>query len=195
MAPSKLHPLWYTPFIPVYFFTSAVVAGLSMVVVECSLSHRIFREQLKDHHVDTDPLVLGLGKAAAIMLFAYFFLKLQSVAEGDHWDLLVTGWGALWLVEVVGLVLIPSIILAVGVRHRHTRAVRWGAGLAVLGVVMNRLDISLVAMNWNLPNHYVPSWMEVVTSITLVMLGLICFRWIVNRMPVLREDPAFPTEH
>jgi Ni/Fe-hydrogenase subunit HybB-like protein len=99
------------------------------------------------------------------------------------------------MVEVVGLVLIPSIILAVGVRHRHTRAVRWGAGLAVLGVVMNRLDISLVAMNWNLPNHYVPSWMEVVTSITLVMLGLICFRWIVNRMPVLREDPAFPTEH
>ncbi|MHC4235809.1 MAG: NrfD/PsrC family molybdoenzyme membrane anchor subunit, partial [Planctomycetota bacterium] len=29
LAPGKVHPLWYSPFIPVLFFTSAVVAGMS----------------------------------------------------------------------------------------------------------------------------------------------------------------------
>lgn len=29
IAPSKLHPLWYSPFMPVFFFVSSMVAGLS----------------------------------------------------------------------------------------------------------------------------------------------------------------------
>jgi hypothetical protein len=28
IAPSKLHPLWYTPYLPIYFFVTAVIAGL-----------------------------------------------------------------------------------------------------------------------------------------------------------------------
>ncbi len=40
IAPSKLHPLWYSPYIPVFFFVSAVIAGLSMVIFEATLSHR-----------------------------------------------------------------------------------------------------------------------------------------------------------
>ena len=32
IPPSKLHPLWYSPFIAVYFFVSAIIAGLSMVI-------------------------------------------------------------------------------------------------------------------------------------------------------------------
>ena len=30
IAPSKMHPLWYSPFMPVFFFISSMVAGLSM---------------------------------------------------------------------------------------------------------------------------------------------------------------------
>jgi Ni/Fe-hydrogenase subunit HybB-like protein len=34
MAKGKLHPLWYSPYIPLFFFVSAVAAGLSMVIVQ-----------------------------------------------------------------------------------------------------------------------------------------------------------------
>jgi hypothetical protein len=37
--------------------------------------------------------------------------------------------------------------------------------------------------------------MEVWVSVTLVTIGVLAFRWIVNRMPILRQDPAFPQEH
>ena len=48
MAPTKLHPLWYSPFIPAYFFISSIAAGLSMVIVESALSHRAFQSRA-DH--------------------------------------------------------------------------------------------------------------------------------------------------
>jgi Ni/Fe-hydrogenase subunit HybB-like protein len=195
IAPSKLHPLWYSPYIFIFFFISAVCAGISMVIFEGTLSHKAFRHRITGAHADMDKLQLGLGKAGAIVLFAYFFLKLQGVAEGEHWDLLLTGWGAWFLVEIVGFVLLPALLYGYGARHGKVKFVRVASVIAVLGIALNRLNVSVIAYNWNLPTRYVPSWMEVWVSVTLVTILILLFRWIVNRMPILHEDPRFPQEH
>ena len=196
LVPSKIHPLWYSPFIPVFFFVSAVIAGLSMVIVESSLSHRIFRSQIDpDAHVDLDRLTLGLAKGASVVLFAYFFLRLQGLADSGAWNLLATPYGQWYLFEVIGFVLAPCLLYAHGVRTRNVRLVRGVAAWTVLGVVVNRLNISIVAMNWNAAERYAPHWMEVVTSVTIITMGVLTFRWIVSRMPVLRQHPAFTAGH
>jgi Ni/Fe-hydrogenase subunit HybB-like protein len=194
MAPDKLHPLWYSPFIPVYFFVSSVAAGLAMVIVEGALSHRLLAPAgAAGTRQERDAITLGLGRAAAVVLFSYFFLKLQGVAEGGHWGLLATRYGAWYLVELLGFVLLPSLAFALAGRRRSVAGVRLAAVLAVLGVVLNRLNVSLVAFNWNAAERYLPSLAELIVSLTLVTLGLLCFRWIVNRMPVLHAHPAFPS--
>jgi Ni/Fe-hydrogenase subunit HybB-like protein len=190
IMPTRLHPLWYSPYIFVLFFVSAVIAGICMVIVESSLSHKVFASQLQGHPVDVEELTLGLAKAGALVTFAYFFLKLQSVVDGHALHYLATGWGAWFGVEVLGFVLLPSLLFAWGARNRSVKAVRVAAVLGVLGIVLNRLNVSLVALNWQAPQRYVPSWMEVVVSLTLVTIGVLAFRWIVNRMPILREAPA-----
>ncbi|MEE8386651.1 MAG: NrfD/PsrC family molybdoenzyme membrane anchor subunit [Dehalococcoidia bacterium] len=196
MAPTKLHPLWYSPFIPIYFFVSSIVAGLAMVIVETALSHNIFRDQLDpERHVDIDAITLGLGKAAAVILFTYFFLKLLGIADGGHWALLGTPLGHWFLVELLGFVLLPCFLFAHGVRHGNATLVRATAALTVLGIVVNRLNVSMIAFNWNVADRYVPHWMEVITTIAIVTLGLLTFRWIVNRMPVLREHPEYRGTH
>lgn len=196
MAPTKLHPLWYSPFIPLYFFVSSVAAGLSMVIVESMLSHRIFRDQVEPgRHVDLDTITLGLGKAASVVLFTYFFLKLLGVADSGRWDLLTTTLGRWFLVELLGFVLLPCLLFAHAARGRNVRVARVAAVVTVVGIVVNRLNVSLVAMNWNVADRYLPSWMEVLTSIAIVTLGLLTFRWIVNRMPVLREHPEYRGAH
>jgi Ni/Fe-hydrogenase subunit HybB-like protein len=196
LAPAKMHPLWYSPFIPIFFFVSAIIAGLSMVIVESSLSHRIFKSQLDpDAHVDLDRLTLGLAKGASVILFAYFFLRLQGIADSGSWNLLNTPYGRWFQVEVLGFVLAPCFLYAHGVRTRNVKLVRWVAAWTVLGVVVNRLNISIVAMNWNVAERYVPNWMEVVTSLTIITVGVLVFRWIVSRMPVLREHPAYISGH
>ena len=195
LAPTKLHPLWYTPFIFIFFFVTAVIAGISMVVVESSLSHKVFAHQVKGH--DADKLVLGLGKAGALAMFAYFFLKLQGVIDGHAWGYLATGYGAWFLVEIVGFVLLPSLLFAYGARSGRVGFVRAGGVLGVLGVALNRVNVSMVAYNWNKPwaERYVPSWMEIWVSVMLVTVGVLAFRWIVNRMAILHEDPRFATHH
>jgi len=159
---------------------------LSMVIVESGLSHRAFKSRV-DHHVNLDKLVVGLARGASIVLFAYFFLKLQGVVDGGRWALLATGYGCWYLVEVLGFVLLPSLVFAYAARHARATLIRWTAAWTVLGIIINRLNVSVIALNWNSPDRYIPNWMEVMLSLTLVTLGVSAFRWIVNRMPVLNE--------
>jgi Ni/Fe-hydrogenase subunit HybB-like protein len=195
-APHKIPPLWYSPFIPIFFFVSSIVAGLAMVIAESSLSHRLFRDRLDPRrHVDLDGITLGLGKAASVVLFVYFFLKVQGVAEGGHWALLATPYGHWFLVEMLGFVLLPCLLFAHGVRSANARLVRGTAVVAVLGVVLNRLNVSIVAYNWNAAERYVPSALEILTSLTIITIGILVFRWIVNRMPVLDEHPDYRGSH
>jgi Ni/Fe-hydrogenase subunit HybB-like protein len=196
LAPDKMHPLWYSSYIPIFFFVSSIVAGLSMVMVESAVSHRAFRDQIDPgKHVDLDAITLGLGRGAAIVLFSYFFLRLQGLLDGGRFDLLPTAYGAWFTFEMLGFILAPALLFAWATRARRVTAVRWIAGWTVLGIVVHRLNISVVAMNWNRAEPYYPHWMEIVISLTIVTIGVLTFRWIVNRMPVLREHPEYPDAH
>ena len=193
MAPAKLHPLWYSAFIPVFFFISSMAAGLSMVIFESSLSHRIFSRQIShDDHHKFDGLVVGLGKAAAVVLFTYFCLKWIGVAHSNTWDLLGTSYGSLFLLELLGFVLLPMMMYIWGVRENSARIIRIAAVWSILGIIFNRLNVSIFAFNWQLADRYVPHWMEISITITIITVGLLTFRWIVNRMPVLYVHPEYP---
>ena len=191
IAPGKLHPLWYSQSMFVFFFVSAVIAGISMVIVESTISHKVFASMFEGQHVDVDKLTIGLGKAGAVVMFAYFFLKLQGVIDNHAVSEIGKGfYGKWWLVEMLGFVLLPSLLYAWGARNRRAQPVRVAAAIAVVGIIVNRLNISLVAYNYNQAVRYWPSWMEVWVSVTLVLAGVLAFRWIVNRMPVLRPLPG-----
>lgn len=196
LAKGKVHPLWYSPFIPVFFFISAIIAGLSMVIFESMLSHRIFHHQVANHDpAKSDRLVVGLGKAASVLLFTYFCLKWLGVAHGQHWDLLNTSYGHWFLLEVFGFVLLPCLLFALAVRRQSATLVRFTSVLTVLGIVLNRLNVSIITFQWNLEDRYFPHWMEFTVTISIVTVGLLTFRWIVNRMPVLYDHPLYAAEH
>ena len=195
IAPTKLHPLWYSIYLPLFFFVSSIIAGLSMVIVESALSHRLFAYRLSSSsHFDLDNLTLGLGKAAAAVLYVYFFLKLIGLSDGNHWDLLNTPYGHLYLLEILGFVALPCALYLFGVRTRNVKLVRITGAWTVIGILLNRFDVSMIAMNWQISPHYRPSWMEVTVSLALVTMGIWLFRWLVNRLPVLSLDkPAVGT--
>ena len=112
----------------------------------------------------------------------------------DHnWHYLITGWGLWYLFELLGLVLLPALMFAVAVRERNLKLIRWAATLAIIGVVMNRMNVSLIAFNWHLPIHqrYFPGLMEIITSVFIVTLGVTAYRLIVTYMPILNEHPDY----
>jgi Ni/Fe-hydrogenase subunit HybB-like protein len=196
MMPHRVHPLWYSGFVPIFFFVSAIIAGLSMVIVESALSHRVFKSQIKAHDPGQhDRLTLGLARGAAIVLFAYFFLKLQGLVDSGRFDLLLTPYGYWFMFEMFGFILGPAFLYAVAVRRQNPRMARWVAGWVVLGIVVNRLNLSVITFNWNAPERYYPGFLEIMVSVTIITIGILAFRWIVNRMPVLYEHPDYPQAH
>jgi Ni/Fe-hydrogenase subunit HybB-like protein len=198
IAPSKLHPLWYSSYMPIYFFVTAIVAGLSMVIFESTLSHRYFHDKMDKTHLAENPHVtLGFGKAASLVLFGYFIIKVIGISAANHWHLLVTGWGAWYLVELLGFVALPCFMYAIGVREKKLKLIRFTALWTVIGIILNRLNVSLIAFNYHLPSseRYFPSWMEIATSIFIVTLGVLIFRFVVTRMPVFYEHPDYQDAH
>ena len=198
IAPSKLHPLWYSSYIPIYFFCTAIIAGLSMVIFESGLSHRAFGHKFDEEHLaQKDHVALGFGKAASIVLMGYFCLQVFGIAADNDWRYLFTGYGAWYLVELIGFVLLPSIFYGVAARERKPGLVRFTAGWTVLGVLLNRFNICLVAFNYHLPSEqrYFPSWQEIGISVFLVVAGILVFRFIVTRMPIFHTHPDYPDSH
>ena len=198
IAPSKLHPLWYSPYIPIYFFVSSVIAGLSMVLFESTLAHKYFHHRMDATHLgESDGLTRGFGKAASLVLAGYFTIKVIGIAADHNWHHLATAWGAWYLVELLGFVALPCFLFALGVRDGNLKLIRYTAVWTVLGIVINRLNVSVIAFNWHLPaaDRYLPHLMEIVISVFIVTIGIIAYRFIVNNMPVLYEHPDYKENH
>lgn len=195
MAKSKLHPLWYSQFIPILFFVSSIFAGLSMVIFEGTISRKVFRHRLSPMHGDShDEIVVGLAKICAGTMFTYLFLKVLVFVHGQHGSLIFSSMGYWYLLEVLGFVLVPCILFTEAVRKKSTRLIRFAAVLTLLGVVLNRMNISVIAFKWDAAVRYVPTWMEIEVTLAVIFAEIWVFRWIVNRMPVLSDPPAWATE-
>jgi len=189
MAKPKVHPLWWSEFIPVLFFVSSIYAGLAMIVFEGTIGHRVFRDLISpEHHRKFENIIFGLAKGAAITIFVYYFFKALLFIHGKQWGLINDGWGLWFLVEVLGFVLVPGFMFAFGYKHRSLPIIRIAAVLALLGVILNRLNVSVIAFKWYVPDHYYPSWQEIVVTLMIICAEIWILRWVVTRMPVLNAE-------
>ena len=192
LAKDKIHPLWYSPYIPLFFFVSSIVAGLSMVIVESALSHRAFRDQLdpatarrsRRHHARPRPRRARSCSSPTSSCGCRGFLDGGALGSAAHAR--TAHW---FLFEMFGFMLAPVAALRLGGAHRNVdgrarRRRRW----TVLGVVVNRHQRvgrrdELVAIRRRTSRA---GWRSSCRSPSS-RSGILTFRWIVNRMPVLRE--------
>jgi Ni/Fe-hydrogenase subunit HybB-like protein len=104
--------------------------------------------------------------------------------------------GYWYLFEMIGLVAIPCFMFFQGARYGNLFLIRFAAVLTMIGIIINRLNYSIIAFKWWIPlsERYIPSWMEIVITLTIIFIEIWVFRWIANRMPVFRKSPAWVEE-
>jgi Ni/Fe-hydrogenase subunit HybB-like protein len=184
IVPSKLHPYWYSPLLPVFFLVSAIGAGLAMVIFESHLSARAFGREIEM------PLLATLGKAMAVLLGVYGLLRFQ--------DLL--GRGALvhlrepstetvlFLLEIILGLLIPLPLLF----FRQVREDREGlfavAVLVITGFLLNRLNASITGLEYSSHANYFPKWTEVAVTLSVVGMGFLLFALAVRYLGVFESS-------
>lgn len=190
MAKDKIHPLWYNSYLPLMFVVSSVFAGFSLIIFEGSISDRVFSDQLdlKSHHSHRE-IVKGLAKICTAVMFVYLFMTVIIFIHQDNWQYLNTKMGYWYLLEVVGFVLVPMLLFFYSFRRQNVLLIRIAAIMTLLGILLNRLNVSMIGFKWNDAVRYHPSWQEFVVTLTIILIEIWVFRWIVRRMPVLRKSP------
>jgi len=199
ITPGKLHPLWYSAHLPLLFFSSAVYAAMSFAILLAVAAVRFFRERCDKEFISSVPAVtLSLGRAAAVAMYIYFALKVIALAQDDRWGFLLTPLGNWYLVELLGFVAFPMVLFSIAVKRGSLGLICFSAFWAVLGIVLNRVNVNLIAYNWNLPNHWtniIPSSGEIIMILAMITLHILVFRWIMNRFPVTGELPEYKGLH
>ncbi|MEA2063911.1 MAG: Ni/Fe-hydrogenase cytochrome b subunit [Gemmatimonadota bacterium] len=183
IVPGKLHPLWYSPLLPLHFFLSAVTVGFAMVIVESSISHSLFRKSL-----DTR-ILAELGQFMLVCLAITLAVRFQDLWHRVEPGIYLDGSLESWAFLLENACFILPLALMTGFRNRMKRSVLLlSAALTVLAVVINRLNVSITGLARSGQYSYFPTLEEFGVSLFLVASGFIVF------ILCLKYFPVFPRE-
>jgi Ni/Fe-hydrogenase subunit HybB-like protein len=177
--------------LPLFFWLSAVAVGLAMTIVEATFSSKAFKRGLE---LD---LLADLAKMAAVVLVIYLAARGVDLLARGAWPLLFapTPQAIAFWVEIGLGVTIPTILFAIEPLRQKPPILFAGALLVVVfGVVLNRLNVSMIGLWPYTGNIYFPSWMEIAVTVTLVSFGIIAFGLAAKYLPVF-PDESTATSH
>jgi Ni/Fe-hydrogenase subunit HybB-like protein len=184
IMPNKLHPFWWSPLLPVFFFLSAIAVGLAMTIFESSMSSKYFGRELEL------PILRDLGRVLVVVLALYGILRFEDLYHRGVLKLVfVPGYEQrffllemfLSLVAPLGLLLIPKI-------RESAQGLYLAAVLTLLGFVTNRLNVTITGVENAVGGRYAPKWTEVVITAMFVALGFAIFGLAAKYLPIFPEE-------
>ena len=184
IMPGKLHPFWYTPLLPVFFFLSAIAVGLAMTIFESSMSAKHFGRQLEL------PIIQELGRVLLVVLGVIAILRFEDLLHrGMLAQTLKPSYEMyLFWLEISLSAVLPLILLM----QKKVRSSAGGlyviAVLVVLGFITNRLNVSITGLEASAGMHYVPKWPELAITGAIIAVGFALFGLAAKYLPI------FPAE-
>lgn len=186
IVPNKLHPLWYTPLLPVLFFLSALCVGLAMTIFESSMSARHFGKQLEM------PLLRQLGRTLLVALAVYTVVRFQDLLHRGAWHLL--HWRnpetPLFVLEMLLCSFAPICLLLIPKVRNNADGLYLSSVLCLLGFVTNRLNIAITGMERFAGQQYFPKWTEIAITLAIVASGFLVFALAVKYLPIFDRLPS-----
>lgn len=188
IVPSKLYPLWYTPWLPVFFFLTALTLGCAMTIVESFLSAKAFHKEIEM------PLLADIGKVTLVLLCVNLVAKFQDLSSRNVLSLAFEGTyeGRLFLAEMVVGLVAPAVLLAFPTIRESRRGLFASALMVVLGIIMNRLNVSITGMERASGVSYTPSLTEVSVTLMIVGVGFALFALAAKYLPVFSHATNEP---
>jgi Ni/Fe-hydrogenase subunit HybB-like protein/Fe-S-cluster-containing dehydrogenase component len=185
LVPSKMSPLWYTPVLPLLFLLSAIAVGFPVVIFESMLASRAFGREPEMH------LLSRLGRIVPVLLGIYLVVRVS--------DLMIRGVGGtlfeggappiFFAAEILLGVVLPFVLFLMDRVRRSPRGVFLAATLVILGVVLNRVNVFIVAYQpYHATGRYFPSIGEVAVTVGLFAGLMFVYRVIVTHFPVLPAE-------
>jgi len=182
IAPNKVHPLWWSPLLPILFFVSAVMVGFAVVIFESYMSARAFNESLERR------LIVDLARFLFVSLIVFLAIRFQDllsrgVLQYTIYNKMETYF--FWIEQL--FFIIPIWALSRPALRINEKAIFWSSVSVILGLVFNRFNLSITAVIAMSEYKYYPSFLEVFTSLFLVTFGVVLFWMAVKYLPIFKH--------
>ncbi len=190
IVPNKLHPLWYTTLLPVFFFLSAIAAGLAMAIFESFLSYRAFGKRLEQD------LLEGISRIIVVLLAVVLVWRAIDLDDRDalHLAFQVTPESVMFWGEMgLGLILPMLLFMLPKIRASHG-GLFFAATLTIMGFIINRLNVSVTGFAQSSGVNYVPSLIEWLVTIGIVAFGFALFGLAVQHLDVFGPERVGKSE-
>jgi Ni/Fe-hydrogenase subunit HybB-like protein len=189
IVPSKLYPLWYTPFLPVFFYISAICVGLAMTIFEARHSANALHRPMHTR------LLNQIARILAVLLGFYLMLRFHDLRHREVLHLLFVPRMETYLFWLeIGLMAIGMTFLFFRRVRANADALYVCALFVIFGFLTNRLNVSLTGMEASSGTHYIPKWTEIMVTLSVVALGFAIFRFAAKYLPVFEEPHEEVTE-
>jgi Ni/Fe-hydrogenase subunit HybB-like protein len=179
----RLHPLWFTPFLPFLFLVNCVIMGYGVVVLESHAAASAFGRK-------RETAMLGrLSKVAIwVALFFVAFRVLDLVVRG-RLGALASGYGLAVLLEL-GLLVAGALVLWPEANRRSPGRQALAALLLVVGGTVYRFNVYLVGFRPGDHWSYFPAVPELLITFGIVALEIALYVAAVKTFPILAGEPA-----
>jgi Ni/Fe-hydrogenase subunit HybB-like protein len=179
---TKLHPLWFTPWLPLLFLVNCILMGYGAVVMEGHLAAKAFGRPAETR-------MLGrLAKVAYFVAIGWLAFRLIDVVVAGDLRYLASGLGVAFVIET--LILVAAIVVLASEKSRMSSGGQFRAALLLLlaGTVF-RVNVYLVAFqpgaNWS----YFPALPELLVTFGIIAAEIAIYVYVVRTFPVLSGAP------
>ena len=187
-VPNRLHPLWYSPLLPILFFISCIASGVSMVILETLILSRNGRTLLPA------PLRANLAKITAVALAIYLVVRFQDLLGrgGLHEMTHLTYHSIAFFFEICVGFVVPLILLLVPAVRNSRRGLFTACLMVLAGFAANRMNTAITGLeSW--PNRtYFPSVIEILVMLGIAAVGFSAFSLIAGYLPIFEAEPEAP---
>ncbi len=184
IMPHRVHPLWYSPWIPYMFFTSAIAAGMLALIVEGFIVERWFERGL---HFD---LLTSLGKGAILLLGLYLALRLSDLWIRNVLPGAIDGsWqSVLFLAEILLCGIFPVILLSIKKIRETREGLLTAAILGILGIMSQRMSLSMFTMFRAEGTSYAPSLGETAIAFAIPAAAVLLYLFFAENLSLVGEQ-------
>jgi Ni/Fe-hydrogenase subunit HybB-like protein len=186
IIPQKMHPLWYSPLLPLYFYISAIGVGFAMVVFEAYLSARAFGHGIKLN------LLSSISKVTLVMLILNLIIKGIDLTTTGKLGYLInpTSETYMFYLETFLGTVIPVILLSYGKLRESRMWLYIISVFVIVGFLLNRLNVSITSLTGSANYSYFPTVYEISITMMIVVIGMWVFGIIIKNFPVFQEHES-----
>jgi len=182
---TKLHRLWYTPWLPFLFLASVIPLGYAMVVVETTFSSRAFGRARETG------MLGSLGGVTAGFVLVFLAVRFADLAWRGRLGLAfrLDRYSLLFLLETA--LFLGSAVALLRKKARTSVGTQLNAAFALIAAgLLYRIDTYIVAYNPGPGWSYFPAVGEILITIGLIATETMVYLFVVRKFPILAGASA-----